>query len=126
MHIKLKRTPGLYLAGFMGSGKTTVGRLLADRLGWDFVDMDAEIEAREQTTVGQIFEMRGDKDAEANQHGPYVAGDQSHYREHHGEALAIAHGFAGRLLPWIGDIFARVLSEPDTQQASGSERVCGN
>src|SRR5947208_12284164 len=60
MHIKLKRTPGLYLAGFMGTGKSTVGQLLADKLGWDFVDLDAEIEAREQTTVGQIFEMRGE------------------------------------------------------------------
>jgi len=60
MHIKLKRTPGLYLAGFMGTGKSTVGRLLADNLGWDFVDLDAEIEAREQTTIGQIFEMRGE------------------------------------------------------------------
>src|SRR5258708_2440147 len=60
MHIKLKRTPGLYLAGFMGSGKSTVGRLLADKLGWDFVDLDAEIEAREQTSIGQIFELRGE------------------------------------------------------------------
>lgn len=60
MHIKLKRTPGLYLAGFMGSGKSTVGRLLADKLGWDFVDLDSEIEAREQTSVGQIFEVRGE------------------------------------------------------------------
>lgn len=60
MHIKLKRTPGLYLAGFMGSGKSTVGQMLADKLGWDFVDLDAEIEAREQTTIGAIFDMRGE------------------------------------------------------------------
>lgn len=60
MHIKLKRAPGLYLAGFMGSGKSTVGRLLADQLGWNFIDLDAEIEAREQTTIGQIFETRGE------------------------------------------------------------------
>lgn len=60
MHIKLKRTPGIYLAGFMGSGKSTVGRLLAEKLGWDFVDLDAEIETREQTTISQIFEVRGE------------------------------------------------------------------
>lgn len=60
MHIKLKRAPGLYLAGFMGSGKTTVGRILADRLGWQFADLDAEIEAREQSTIGHIFESRGE------------------------------------------------------------------
>ncbi|MES1260209.1 MAG: shikimate kinase [Acidobacteriota bacterium] len=60
MHIKLKRTPGIYLAGFMGSGKSTVGRVLADKLGWDFVDLDGEIETREQTTISQIFEVRGE------------------------------------------------------------------
>ena len=33
MILKLKRTPGIYLVGFMGSGKSTIGRLLAERLG---------------------------------------------------------------------------------------------
>jgi len=60
MHIKLKRTPGIYLAGFMGSGKSTVGRMLADRLGWEFTDLDAEIEAGEHDTIGHIFETRGE------------------------------------------------------------------
>jgi shikimate kinase len=60
MHIKLKRAPGIYIAGFMGSGKSTVGRILADRLGWDFVDLDREIEATEQTTISDIFETRGE------------------------------------------------------------------
>ena len=40
MNVRLKRTPGLYLVGFMGSGKTTVGRHLAHRLGWTFFDLD--------------------------------------------------------------------------------------
>ncbi len=60
MHIKLKRTPGIYLAGFMGSGKSTVGKLLADQLGWEFVDLDAEIESRERSSISQIFEVRGE------------------------------------------------------------------
>ncbi|HEX4134724.1 MAG TPA: shikimate kinase [Bryobacteraceae bacterium] len=60
MDIKLKRAPGVYLAGFMASGKTTVARLLADRLGWDFIDLDAEIEAVEQTTIARLFESRGE------------------------------------------------------------------
>jgi len=60
MHIKLKRSPGIYIAGFMGSGKSTVGQRLADRLGWDFADLDAEIERQEQTTIAQIFELRGE------------------------------------------------------------------
>lgn len=60
MMLKLKRTPGLYLIGFMGSGKTTVGRLLADRLGWPFADLDDDIEAREQSSIEEIFSIRGE------------------------------------------------------------------
>ena len=60
MNLRLKRTPGLYVAGFMGSGKSTVGRHLARRLGWDFFDLDAEIEAAERTTIAHIFDTRGE------------------------------------------------------------------
>jgi len=45
MILKLKRTPGIYLVGFMASGKTTVGRMLATELGWTFHDLDEDIEA---------------------------------------------------------------------------------
>jgi shikimate kinase len=61
MILKLVRTPGIYLVGFMGSGKSTIGRILADRLGWDFVDLDAEIEAEQKTTIAAIFEDRGEE-----------------------------------------------------------------
>lgn len=60
MHIRLKRSPAIYLAGFMGSGKSTVGEILAGRLGWNFVDIDAEIEASECCTIRDIFEGRGE------------------------------------------------------------------
>jgi shikimate kinase len=60
MILKLKRTPGLYLVGFMASGKSTVGRALADHIGWPFADMDSEIEAREGQTIGEIFRQRGE------------------------------------------------------------------
>ena len=56
----LKRTPGIYLTGFMGSGKTTVARALADRLGWDFVDIDAEIVEQEHAPIADIFDTRGE------------------------------------------------------------------
>ncbi len=48
------------LTGFMGSGKTTVGRLLAERLGWEFHDLDEEIERRTGKTVPQIFAESGE------------------------------------------------------------------
>jgi shikimate kinase len=60
MDARLKRTPGVYLTGFMGSGKTTVGRALADRLGWDFIDTDTDIESLDNETIARIFETRGE------------------------------------------------------------------
>jgi shikimate kinase len=50
----------IVLAGFMGSGKTTVGRLLAEQLGWRFVDLDEEVERREGRTVPAIFAESGE------------------------------------------------------------------
>ena len=50
----------VFLVGFMASGKTTVGRELARRLGWNFVDLDARIEERERQTIPEIFRERGE------------------------------------------------------------------
>ena len=50
----------VFLVGFMASGKSSVGQELARRLGWDFVDLDCRIEAREQETVPEIFRGRGE------------------------------------------------------------------
>jgi shikimate kinase len=60
MNLKLKRTPGIYVVGFMGAGKSTVGRHLAHRLGWSFFDSDAEIEHAEKTAISDIFRERGE------------------------------------------------------------------
>jgi shikimate kinase len=66
----------LVLTGFMGAGKTTVGRLLALRLGWDFLDLDAYIESRTGLSVPSIFAAHGEK----------------HFRQLESEALASALG----------------------------------
>ncbi len=48
------------LAGFMGSGKSTVGRLLAQQLGWRFVDIDERIERQSGTRIAEIFDRLGE------------------------------------------------------------------
>ncbi len=50
----------IVLVGYMGSGKTSVGKLLAEELAIPFLDLDAEIENREEATVPQIFETKGE------------------------------------------------------------------
>ena len=60
MNLRLKRTPGLYVVGFMASGKSTIGRHLAGQLGWSFFDIDDEIEAAEKTSIAAIFDTRGE------------------------------------------------------------------
>jgi len=50
----------LVLVGFMGCGKTTVGRLLAQHLGWHFCDLDDRIEAAAGVPIPTIFAQRGE------------------------------------------------------------------
>ncbi len=51
----------IFLVGFMGAGKTAVGRALAERLGWQFQDLDETIESRAGKTIEQIFERAGEQ-----------------------------------------------------------------
>ena len=50
----------LAIVGYMGSGKSTVGRIVASELGWDFVDLDREIEARAGRSIPEIFASSGE------------------------------------------------------------------
>ncbi len=50
----------LVLTGFMGAGKSTVGHLLAQQIGWQFIDVDREIEARAGMAVADIFMTLGE------------------------------------------------------------------
>jgi shikimate kinase len=50
----------VYLVGFMGAGKTSVGRALAKRLDWQFADIDELIEQRERAAVSEIFARQGE------------------------------------------------------------------
>ncbi|MBE7709554.1 MAG: shikimate kinase [Cyanobacteria bacterium SIG32] len=51
----------IVLIGMMGSGKTTVGKQLAELLGWTFIDLDEEIEKRENKKISQIFNDNGEQ-----------------------------------------------------------------
>jgi shikimate kinase len=66
----------LVLTGFMGAGKSTVGRLLAARLNWSFLDLDAHLESRTGATIPQLFAQHG----------------EAHFRRLESSALASALG----------------------------------
>jgi len=76
LHAAPRNLDRIVLTGFMGSGKTTAGRRLAERLGWRFLDLDHEIERREGSAVPTIF----------SEHG------EAHFRRVESAALAAALG----------------------------------
>jgi len=51
----------IVLVGFMGAGKTTIGKLLAKSLGFSFIDTDEELEKEEGMSIAQIFEKNGEE-----------------------------------------------------------------
>jgi shikimate kinase len=55
-----QHTRRIVLTGFMGSGKSTVGPLLAARLGWKFVDVDEVIESEAGTKIAELFARDGE------------------------------------------------------------------
>ncbi len=85
MILKLKRTPGLFIVGFMGAGKSTVGRSLARHLGWRFADLDEDIASREQMSIPEIFAKRG----------------ESEFRRAEHEALQRRINDVSRGVPWV-------------------------
>jgi shikimate dehydrogenase len=56
-----KISSNISLIGFMGCGKTTVGSLLAKKLGYSFEDIDAKIEEQEGKTIPEIFHLKGEQ-----------------------------------------------------------------
>jgi len=51
----------IFITGFMGSGKTRIGRALASRINWQFIDTDKRIEIAQNKKVTKIFETEGEK-----------------------------------------------------------------
>ena len=94
----------LVLTGFMGAGKSTIGRLLATRLGWEFLDLDTHLENRAGSTIPELFARHG----------------EAHFRRLESTALASALGRSNTVLALGGgtpeEITNRLLIEqtPDT------------
>jgi hypothetical protein len=53
------------LVGFMGAGKSSVGKALGRQLGWPFVDLDERIQSREKRTIEEIFRQSGKRNSAA-------------------------------------------------------------
>ena len=89
----------LVLTGFMGAGKSTIGRLLAARLNWDFLDLDAHLEARTNTSIPELFARHG----------------EAHFRRLESTALASALSRSNTILALGGgtpeDLTNRLLLE---------------
>ena len=59
------RAARIYITGFMGSGKSTVGPLLGASLGYAFIDLDTVIEAGEGKSIAEIFRGKGEQEFRA-------------------------------------------------------------
>jgi shikimate kinase len=80
-----KRPRRIVLTGFMGSGKSTVGPLLATRLGWNFLDVDAVIETEAGATITELFSRHGEGPFREREHATIA-------RLASGDALVLALG----------------------------------
>lgn len=66
MHASVRQVEGvlmtnIVLCGFMGCGKTTVGKIIAQKAGYSFIDLDDYIEKKENKTVSEIFSVLGEE-----------------------------------------------------------------
>jgi shikimate kinase len=99
--VHLKR---LVLTGFMGAGKSTIGRLLASRLDWNFLDLDTHLEQRTGATIPQLFERHG----------------EARFRRLESTALASALGFDNVVLALGGGTPEELANQLLLEQTPGT------
>ena len=91
------RSSKILLVGMMGAGKTTVGRLLAERLGWPYLDSDEQVVERTGRTVPELFAERG----------------EAAFRAEEKQALADAVAAAG---PAVVSVAGGAVLDPENRQ----------
>jgi len=118
--------PLLFLIGYRGTGKTTIGQLLAQRIGWDFVDADFHLEASCGKSIKQIFATQGEpafRDLESRTlrelcgrerlvvgtGGGVIGRDEN-------RALLRAAGYVVWLTADVDTIAARLAADPSTSE----------
>jgi shikimate kinase len=109
----------IVLVGFMGSGKTSVGRALASALGWRFIDFDDLVEAEAGMTVAQLFAERGEAHFRAlEQRIAAAALAEDEVVLGSGGGWAAANGRLDELPPGTETFWLRVTAEEAVRRAS--------
>ncbi|WP_010269940.1 shikimate kinase [Paenibacillus senegalensis] len=120
----------IVLVGFMGTGKSTVGKALAERLNWTFVDVDREIEAVEGKSIPVLFREKGEeyfRQSEQEQIARVMQGSRqivsmgggAVLREANRRAMA-ASGLVVALTASASTILERVKNDPDRPLLAGN------
>ena len=116
----------LFLIGYRGSGKTTVGRLVAERLGWAFLDADAVLEERYGRTIREIFAAEGEagfRDKESavladlcTRTNCVIATGGGIVLREENRRLLKQHGFVAWLTADPPTLLARIKADPTTAE----------
>ncbi|MFC5652164.1 shikimate kinase [Paenibacillus solisilvae] len=131
-----KQQPHIVLVGFMGTGKSTIGELLAKRLGCDVIGIDEEIERRAGKRIPEIFASKGEtafregetealRDALQSNHRRVISTGGGAVLAERNRELMITHGLVIALKADAEQIIARVSKDSSRPLLQGdvSERV---
>jgi len=116
------RSANVYLIGFMGAGKSTVGPLLARCWGWRFFDSDQEVEALSGQSVGWLFDNEGEDAFRA-----YESAALAQLSVERGCVVAVGGGAPTRALNWRAlrtglSVYLRLPAATLAQRLAGVER----